>query len=193
MRRPAAAADTSPGGCTIEALPRVPLIEIDARRIALRPFAPADAAEVFDAITPALTRFMAWEPPASTDAFAAVWRTWLQAMDEGTDFHFVARRVRDGRFLGLVGVHAARSECPELGVWMREDAHGRGYGAGAVEGVVDWAVRVLRPNGFAYPVAERNAASRRIAERLGGRIVMRRSEPKYEALVYRIPASPRAG
>lgn len=105
----------------------------------------------------------------------------------------MARRVRDGRFLGLVGVHAARSECPELGVWMREDMHGRGYGAEAVEGVVAWAVRVLRPNGFAYPVAEQNAASRRIAERLGGRVVMRRSEPKYEALVYRIPASPRSG
>lgn len=186
-------ASANPGGCTTEAPPRVPPIEIDTPRIVLRPFAPADAAEAFGAITPTLTRFMAWEPPASPEAFAAVWQAWLKAMDEGTEFHFVARRVRDGRFLGLVGVHAARSECPELGVWMREDMHGRGYGSEAVEGVVAWAVRVLRPNGFAYPVAEQNAASRRIAEHLGGRVVMRRSEPKYEALVYRIPASPRSG
>lgn len=171
----------------------LPPIDIATRRIALRPFRAADAAEVFDAITPTLTRFMAWEPPAGPDAFAAVWHAWLRAMDEGTDVHFVARRVRDGRFLGLVGLHAANGECPELGVWMREDEHGHGYGAEAVEAVVAWAAQALQPKGFAYPVAEQNAPSRRIAERLGGRIVARRSEPKYEALVYRIPAPQRSG
>jgi len=159
----------------------------------LRLFVPGDAAEVFAAITPTLTRFMAWEPPASPSAFAAVWQAWLQATDAGTDFHFVARRHSDGRFLGLVGVHTARSECPELGVWMREDMYGRGYGGEAVEAVVTWAVQALQPKGFVYPVAEQNAASRRIAERLGGRIVMRRPEPKYAALVYRIPLPPRSG
>lgn len=65
MRGPAATADASPGGCAIEAPPRVPPIEIDTPRIVLRPFAPADAAEAFGAITSTLTRFMAWEPPAS--------------------------------------------------------------------------------------------------------------------------------
>ena len=36
---------------------------ISTPRLELRPLTPEDAAEIFAAITPELTRFMAWEPP----------------------------------------------------------------------------------------------------------------------------------
>ena len=50
-----------------------------------------DAAEIFAAIAPELTRFMAWEPPASPTAHADVWRNWLPTMAAGTDQHLVIR------------------------------------------------------------------------------------------------------
>ncbi|MEI9409995.1 hypothetical protein [Mesorhizobium salmacidum] len=47
-------------------------IEIKSQRLRLKLFAADDAADVFAAITPAITRFMQWEPPRSPAAFAEV-------------------------------------------------------------------------------------------------------------------------
>ncbi|WP_246688913.1 GNAT family N-acetyltransferase [Mesorhizobium sp. WSM4310] len=106
---------------------------------------------------------------------------------DGSDLHFVVRSLADDRCLGLVGLHAAKTACPEIGIWIREDVHGNGIGREAVAAVVAWASEELDPDGFEYPVAEENMASRRIAESLGGSIVETRSNPKYTSVVYRLP------
>ncbi|RUU74370.1 GNAT family N-acetyltransferase [Mesorhizobium sp. M7A.F.Ca.MR.362.00.0.0] len=160
--------------------------EINSDRLRLRPFTADDAEDLFVAITPAITRFMQWEPPRSLAAFAEVWRSWLSPIQDGSDLHFVVRALVDDRCLGLVGLHAAKTVCPELGIWIREDAQGNGIGQEAIAAVAQWASEALEPDCFEYPVAERNVASRRIAERLGGVIVGSRSSPKYNAVVYRI-------
>ena len=51
-----------------------------------------------------------------------------------------------------------------------------------------WASATVDREGFLYPVAVQNTASRRIAERLGGEIIATRSGAKYDSVVYRIPA-----
>ena len=162
-------------------------VEIKSERLHLRLFTADDADEVFAAITPAITRFMQWEPPRSPTAFAEVWRSWLAPILDGSDLHFVVRSLVDDRCLGLVGLHAAKTARPEIGIWIREDVHGKGIGREAVAAVAAWASGELDPDCFAYPVAEENVASRRIAEGLGGWIVETRSNPKYISVVYHIP------
>ncbi|MCA0013380.1 GNAT family N-acetyltransferase [Mesorhizobium sp. B292B1B] len=162
-------------------------VEIRSQRLRLKLFTAEDAEEVFAAITPAITRFMQWESPQSPTAFAEVWRSWLEPILNGSDLHFVVRALADNRCLGLVGLHAAKTICPEIGIWIREDVHGNGTGLEAVAAVAAWASEELNPDCFAYPVAEENVASRRIAERLGGLIVETRSNSKYASVVYRIP------
>jgi len=162
-------------------------VEIKSERLRLGLFTADDADEVFAAITPAITRFMQWEPPRSPTAFAEVWRSWLAPILDGSDLHFVVRSLVDDRCLGLVGLHAAKTARPEIGIWIREDVHGNGIGREAVAAVAAWASGELDPDCFAYPVAEENVASRRIAEGLGGSIVETRSNPKYISVVYHIP------
>ena len=53
--------------------------------------------------------------------------------------------------------------------------------------MLQWGHAALGKRSFTYPVAVQNTASRRIAERLRGEIVGKRSNPKYESVVYRIP------
>lgn len=60
-------------------------VEIKSQRLRLKLFTAVDADEVFAAITPAITRFMQWEPPRSSTAFAEVWRSWLAPILEGSD------------------------------------------------------------------------------------------------------------
>ena len=104
-------------------------IEILSTRTVVRPFTPEDAVEVFSCISPEITQFMAWEPPASEADFAEVWQTWLPAIENRSDLHLVARDKGDGRCLGIIGLHALQSGTPELGIWLRYDVHGMGSAA----------------------------------------------------------------
>lgn len=163
--------------------------EIQSTRLLLKTFTAADAEEVFCCITPTLTRLMAWEPPATRDEFHLVWEAWLPSIRSGSDLIFVIRLASNGHFLGLVGLHHAQTPSPELGIWIREDCHGNGYGREAVAAATMWASSSLKPKNFTYPVAEENHASRQIAESLGGVVIHRRIERKYTSLIYRIPPS----
>jgi len=161
-------------------------IHIESERLSIRPFSADDADATFRCITPSLTRFMSWEPPATREVFDRIWPGWLQTIAEGTDFTFAVRQRANGSFLGLAGLHDVRNTSAELGIWIREDFHTQGFGREAVGLVAAWASLALGSKSFTYPVAEENYPSRRIAECLGGVLVERRETPKYMSVIYRI-------
>ncbi|SDV15425.1 Protein N-acetyltransferase, RimJ/RimL family [Pseudomonas rhodesiae] len=162
-------------------------IRIQSPRLSIEPFCAQDAVESFACITASLTRYMSWEPPASLEEYAQVWRQWLLSIADGSDFVFVIRQLENARFTGLVGLHDTHAETPELGIWIREDEHGLGFGTEAVQAVVQWASQRVVAKSFIYPVATNNHASRRIAEVLGGTILEMRTSAKYDSVVYQIP------
>lgn len=159
---------------------------IESPRLLLQPFSPADADEAYQCITPSLMRYMVCEPPANPDVFAESWRAWIQSCADGTELIFTVRERPNNRFLGLVGLHRVQTSAPELGIWIREDCHGNGFGREAMACLYGWAsMNFAHPN-FIYPVAEDNHPSRRIAESLGGVITESRTTPKYRYVVYSI-------
>ena len=161
-------------------------VSFRSARLRFTPFALEDAVEVYACITPEVTRFMRWDPP-SFEAFRA--RRIAELRDDGrSDRSFVIRRRDTSECLGVTAVEGMADPVPEIGLWLRADAHGRGFGSEAVAALIAWAATHLGRGAFDYPVAVENTASRRIAERLGGTVVARSSTAKYEAVVYRIPA-----
>ncbi len=57
---------------------------------------------------------------------------------------------------------------PELGIWLKKEAHHNGYGLEAIDAIVNWAKTHLQYKALKYPVDKRNAASKRIPEKLNG-------------------------
>lgn len=165
-----------------------PTLIIQTPRLSIQPFSAADAFESFDCLTTSLTRYMSWEPPASREEYAQVWSQWLPTIADGSDIVFAIRQLDDARFLGLAGLHDVNNETPELGIWIREDEHRRGFGKEAVGAIVRWACEQLAPKGFVYPVAADNRPSRLIAEALGGIVTGTRTAAKYDSVVYSIPS-----
>ena len=144
---------------------------LSSKRLGLTAFAPDDAAEIFAAVTPTLTRFMAFEPSPSLDAFADVWGAWLPQMAAGAELILVVRLKSTGEFLGVAGLHGIGHVEPETGIWIKESAHVLGYGREAVAAVIAWAGRALAVPAFLYPVVEENRPSRRLVESLGSIVV----------------------
>ena len=78
----------------------------------------------------------------------------------------------------------------DLGYWLVERARGKGIGVSAVRLLVEWGLRRPGIDALEAFVAEDNAASRRLLERLGftaaGRRAHRVNELDAELLVYRL-------
>jgi RimJ/RimL family protein N-acetyltransferase len=158
---------------------------IRSARLQLTPFTMAEAEEVFGCITPATARFMRWEPPRSLNEYKAQREARLKSSDQSV-LSLVIRRTDTMECLGVAGLDDADQPTPELGIWLKEAAYGRGYGTEAISAVAEWATKTLAKHSFLYPVAVENFASRRIAEKLNGKIVGTRRNSKYESVVYEI-------
>jgi RimJ/RimL family protein N-acetyltransferase len=173
-------------------------VAIEYKRLSLRSFTEADAAESFAAATVVVTRFMGWDPSPSPAAFADVWHEWLPKMAAGTDVALTVRLRLTGEFFGVAGLHRIGSPGPEIGIWIKEQAQGIGYGREAVAAVIAWAVRALAVTSFEYPVVVENWRSRRVAESLGGvlagtRMLRKPSNVVLDEVVYLIPATNAVG
>ncbi|AYO54798.1 GNAT family N-acetyltransferase [Acinetobacter wuhouensis] len=159
-------------------------IVIQSSRITLKPFTAHDADESYGCITPTLTRFMSWEPPENRQVYDGIWQGWIQHIAERSEYVFIIRHAESGEFLGLGGLHDVQSKTPELGIWIREDRHGAGYGKEAVTAIANWASANFDFEHFIYPVAIENHASCRIAESLNGIAMYCTQKPKYKAVTY---------
>lgn len=161
------------------------MIVIQSPRLQLSRFQITDAEEVFACITPAITKFMRWEPPSWSEYMARC-EERLRAPKPNT-LSFVIRRRDSNECLGMTGLEDIDRPSPELGLWIKESAHGQGFGREVVGALAEWAHKNLGKESFIYPVAVQNTASRRIAEGFQGEIIETRTNPKYESVVYKIP------
>ncbi len=161
------------------------MLVIQSPRLQLSQFQMLDAQDVFGCITPAIAKFMPWEPPS--------WSEYVERCEkrvrvpEPNNFSFVIRRLDNRECLGMASFENADSLSPEVGLWLKESAHGQGFGREVVAALVKWGHAALGKESFIYPVAVQNTASRRIAENLHGEIIGNRKNPKYDSVVYRIP------
>jgi RimJ/RimL family protein N-acetyltransferase len=162
------------------------MIVLRSPRLQLSQFQMRDAPEVFACITPAIARFMPWEPPSWSDYLARCEKR-AQA-PQPNQFSFVIRRLDNAECLGMASFEDADSVSPELGLWLKESAHRQGFGREVVAALVEWGHSAHGKDCFIYPVATQNIASRRIAENLKGEIIAKRTNPKYDSVVYRIPS-----
>jgi RimJ/RimL family protein N-acetyltransferase len=102
-------------------------------------------------------------------------RTW----DDGTDAPFVIVDAESGELLGAIGVHrfGGEDDGPEVGYWIERGARGRGVATRALRLVSDWACRDLGAR-LLLQADVRNAASRRVAEKVQFRFVGEAKAPE---------------
>ena len=110
------------------------MIVIQSPRLQLSEFQMIDAQEVFGCITPAIAKFMPWEPPSWSE-YVTRCEKRVQA-PEPNKFSFVIRRLDNRACLGMASLENADSVSPELGLWLKESAHGQGFGREVVAALV---------------------------------------------------------
>jgi [ribosomal protein S5]-alanine N-acetyltransferase len=151
--------------------------------------------DIFREFTEEVTLYMFPSPAreiAETRCFITESR---QAIQVGHNFQF-AILSKSGEFLGCCGLHGEENvRTPELGIWLKKSAHGRGFGREAIHTLVDWARRNIDIDAFIYPIDRRNIPSRKIPESLNGKIIKEASKETptgkfLDLVVYQIEGVP---
>jgi len=142
-------------------------IEISVPGLLLRPWRPADAAEVMRALRdPAIAQ---WNPsPGGADLSGA--RTWVERRGDwsgGDHASFAVTDPATGTLLGSVSLHRTHDTDASIGYWTVAPARGRGIASRAVATATGWAFNQLGLQRVELCHAVANPASCRVAERAG--------------------------
>ena len=169
-------------------------LTIEGDRIRLVTISARFEQDIFQEFTEEITTYMIPSPAKNieeTRKFIVASRYGIKA---GYNLQFVILSKATGEFLGNCGLHGEiRAITPEIGIWLKKNAHGKGYGREAVHTLVKWSKKNIDLDYFIYPVDIRNIPSRKIPESLGGQII-EQSQVKtptgkiLDYLVYKIPS-----
>lgn len=128
--------------------------------------------DIFQEFTEEVTTYMFPSPAKDLEEMRAFISESRKAILAGHNLQFASLAKATLEFLGCVGLHGEEnSRTPELGIWLKQAAHGSGYGREAVHLLVNWANINIDLDYFIYPVDRRNISSRKIPESLGGRVI----------------------
>jgi RimJ/RimL family protein N-acetyltransferase len=143
---------------------------IETDRLRLIPTSLEYASEIFKEFTTEITTYMYPKSPKEIRETEDFINASVQKMQNSEEFQIAILNKNTGEFLGHAGVTKLKTNTPELGIWIKQSAHGNKYGREAVKALKEWAENNLQYKYIIYPVDKRNIASRKIAESLGGAI-----------------------
>jgi len=145
---------------------------ISTRRLLLRPFVLADAADVQRlAGDPGIARTTLSVPHPYGDGMAAEWISTHQAgFEAGTLANFAIAMQAGGSLVGSIGLTIRPEfERAELGYWIAAAHWNRGYATEAAAAVIDYGFATLGLNKIFATHMARNPASGRVMQKLGMR------------------------
>ncbi|MGH7121066.1 MAG: bifunctional GNAT family N-acetyltransferase/(deoxy)nucleoside triphosphate pyrophosphohydrolase [Acetobacteraceae bacterium] len=142
-------------------------------RLTLRPFAPADAAELHRLVNDwNVVRGLARLPYPYPRALAEQWiAATAVELGAGRAFHLAIIGKEDGReiLLGAVGLRLEAGGVADLGYWVGRPYWGHGVATEAANHLSRWALANLPLEHLTARVATDNAASAKVLRRIGFR------------------------
>lgn len=144
--------------------------KISSNRIELIPIDMKYAGDCCQNFTKEVTRYMWPSAPKTQEEINQHILLKQSQMREGKEISSFILKKDTEEFLGYVSIHQANTTTPELGIWLKKEAHGHQYGYEALSLLKAWAEHHLQYDYLKYPVDKANIPSRKLAEKLGGQI-----------------------
>jgi RimJ/RimL family protein N-acetyltransferase/lysophospholipase L1-like esterase len=143
-------------------------MKLSTKRLLLRPILLEDVDHVFLHFTDDLTQLMYPKAPNSRDETVAFVSTSIKNYENQTEIVFSVLNNESMEFLGLIGAHDIHTTTPEIGLWLKKEAHGHKYGLEGVLEIIEYLKTTHTYEYIIYNCDIRNHASRFIAESLSG-------------------------
>ena len=144
--------------------------KIETDRLSLKLISLEYKDDIFREFSPEITIYMGPKPADSIQETIDFIDSSIKENSEGKTLQTVIVDKNTNEFLGCGGLHHIDSKTPELGIWIKKSAHSHGYGIEAMQALKNWADKNMEYEYIIYPVVDKNIASRRIPESMGGKI-----------------------
>ncbi|AIO19597.1 hypothetical protein KQ51_01723 [Candidatus Izimaplasma bacterium HR1] len=141
---------------------------ITTKRLSLIPITFDHTDVCFSNFTKDIAKYMYPQPSNNKADTIDFISSSVKTMKEGTNLQLVIKHRHTDEYLGNVGLHHLDTATPELGIWVKKDAHGIGYGNEAIVAIIEWAQKNIEFEYLKYPVDRGNISSRKIPERNNG-------------------------
>jgi len=145
--------------------------ELLTERLLLRPTSVKYSKEVFDHFTDEVTVLMLPSTPKEESETIEYLKSAEEKNKNGENYEILIFLKDTDEFIGGGGINHIDTETPELGIWVKKQAHGKHYGREAITALKEWADQNLQYQYLKYPVEISNVPSRKIPESLGGKVV----------------------
>ncbi len=146
-------------------------LEIPTSRLLLQTISMKYKEDIFREFNQQITTYMYTNPPKNISDTEDFINDSLLEIKKGENLVLVILNKNSFKFLGCTGIHEINSNEPELGIWLKKSAHGKGYGLETIIGLKTWAEKNLDFQHLVYCADKANIPSRRIPEKLGGKII----------------------
>jgi len=143
-------------------------IIIEASRLKLKSTSEKYAQDIFKEFSEKITTFMHSKAADDISETLAFIKMSQNKMSKSEELQVVILDKGTDEFLGHGGIRKLNTNTPELGIWIKESAHGNNYGKEVISALKEWIDNNLQYKYIVYPVDKRNIPSRKIAESLGG-------------------------
>lgn len=110
---------------------------------------------------------MPWARSPTLEGTLAMTQRDERAWQDDRVYQFVFVDKASGEVLGVAGMNREAEDAAELHYWIRSDRAGRGLTTEACRALVDWARSELRLKRLRLWAGRDNAASRRVAVKVG--------------------------
>ncbi len=143
---------------------------IQTENLILKPIEQKYSEDIFQEFTDEISLYMFPKPKGNIDEIRQSIEVSIEKNHNGSNLQLVAISKKSSEFIGCVDLHSIQKKDPELGLWIKKEAHGNSYGLEAITLLIDWTNKNVEFEYLRYPVDKRNYASRRIAEINKGQI-----------------------
>ena len=162
----------------------------------IRPYRPEDAQALFAAVRGSATELSPWMPWCTENYSLADSVNYVSTRDaeweKGDDYSFLIYDLRDGGYLGGVGLNHINREnhFANLGYWVRTNRRGKGIAPAAVRLIARFGFEELKFMRLEIVAAVGNKPSQRVAEKSGAvregvlRNRLALQEKQHDAVVY---------
>jgi RimJ/RimL family protein N-acetyltransferase len=141
-------------------------------QLSLTPVSAEYREDIFREFNETVIKFLLVEhPPEQIEQTDRFIYNSIEQMRNKTDIVWVI--LSGSEFCGCCGIHGIMKRKPHFGIWLKEDAQGKGLGYRVANFTMKWAAEQLDIDYIRYPVAEGNEASIRLIEKITSNVYRR--------------------
>ncbi len=138
--------------------------ETRTERLIIQPFKALFLEDYFREFTDEVTQYQYPDSFPNLEAANDVLSGFMQAMEQGDMLELVVLGENE-EFLGSIEVFGIQEKTPEIGLWLKSSAQGKGYGYEALRGVMDCLGMGQKYEYIIYEADVRNKPSIRLIEK----------------------------